>query len=115
MDLEALVTQLVQDAPAQRPELITALQHALAAVTAPPHAAALASSISAIVGRLGSRADQVDPGVALPPLAMATSTLVDCLAGRLGAREAEAARYEIDTLTPLPTAPDVSLDRLRRR
>jgi hypothetical protein len=63
----------------------------------------------------------VDPGVALPALAMACATLADGVRGVLTERELEAARYEIDTLLPVPdlppplAAPDVPLSSLRRR
>ncbi|HEU4735093.1 MAG TPA: hypothetical protein VFT22_44685, partial [Kofleriaceae bacterium] len=63
----------------------------------------------------------VAPGIALPPLAMACATLVAGARGALGERELEAARYEIDTLLPLPdrpvaiAAPDVPVSALRKR
>lgn len=115
--IEALITQLVQEAPARDPAVVEALLAALAAITAPPAAAALAQSIAAILPRVGTG---VDPGIALPALAMACATLTAGLAGTLTARELDAARYEIDTLTPIPSAPpiapppDVPLTRLRR-
>ena len=65
----------------------------------------------------------VDAGIALPPLAMACATLADGIRGKLGEAALEAARYEIDTLLPLPDkapraptlgAPDVPLISLTR-
>src|SRR5439155_1221686 len=61
-----------------------------------------------------------------PPtaLAMACATLADGVRGTLGARELEAARFEIETLMPVPDrpprvaasdAPDVPLSSLRKR
>jgi hypothetical protein len=44
-------------------------------------------------------AEKIDAGIALPALAMACGTLVD---PRLGDREREAARFEIETLLPMP-------------
>ena len=52
---------------------------------------------------------------------MACATLADGVRGVLGERELEAARYEIDTLLPVPdpprppAAPDVPVSSLRRR
>jgi hypothetical protein len=59
--------------------------------------------------------------VALPALAMACATLGDGVRGKLGDRELEAARFEIDTLMPVPdrpraiATPDVPLSAVRRR
>ena len=62
----------------------------------------------------------VDPGIALPALAMACATLADGVRGKLGERELEAARYQIDTLMPVPDrpavrVPDVPISSLRKR
>jgi hypothetical protein len=65
--------------------------------------------------------DVVDPAIALPALAEACATLVAGVEGRLGERELEAARYQIDTLEPVPdkpsrvATPDVPLSSLRKR
>ena len=47
----------------------------------------------------------IAPGISLPHLAMSCATLADGIAGRLSARELEAARYEIETLLPVPDGP----------
>lgn len=111
MEIEALITQLVQTAPARDPQTIRALLHALRDNGAP-----LALSIAAVVECVDE--GLVDAGIALPALASACATLCD---GRLGDREREAARYEIETLLPLPTrpsavvaVPDVPLSALSR-
>jgi hypothetical protein len=65
--------------------------------------------------------DVVDPAIALPALAEACATLVAGIEGRVGARELEAARYQIDTLQPVPdkpprvATPDVPITQLRKR
>ena len=52
---------------------------------------------------------------------MACATLAGGVRGALGARELEAARYEIDTLLPMPDPParvilpEVPVAALRRR
>ena len=94
-DVEALITTLVHTAPKRDPEVVRALHDALATIGSP-----LALAIARIVELVDE--DLVDPGIALPALAMACATLVDGIAGRLGPRELEAARYEIDTLQPMP-------------
>jgi hypothetical protein len=61
----------------------------------------------------------IDAGIALPAIAMACATFNDAA---LTAREYEAARYEIETLLPLPdreaktkiVMPDVPVSRLKR-
>jgi hypothetical protein len=116
---EAAITELVQQAPDLDRELVDELVRELRTIT---HADAkpLALSIARIVELVAEHL--VDAGIALPALAMACSTLAAGLAGTLTTRELEAARYEIDTLTPLPGAPgvrvvvpDVPLVNLRRR
>jgi len=97
--IEPLVTRLVQTAPILEPRIVDELIVALRGVGSP-----LALSIARIAELV---ADQlVDAGIALPALAMACATLVDGVHGRLGERELEAARYEIETLTPMPDRPD---------
>jgi hypothetical protein len=100
-----LATQLVQAAPAHDPAVVAQLLAALAADPA-PLARAIAQAVEGVV------AGAIDPGIALPPIAMACATLVD---PGLGDREREAARYEIETLLPLPVRPDVPLSAVRRR
>jgi len=90
--IELLITQLVQQAPALAPHVIEELTTALRANGAP-----LALSIAIVVELVA--AEKVDAGIALPALAMACGTLVD---PRLTEREREAARFEIETLLPVP-------------
>ncbi len=92
------ITVLVQQAPAIDRVFATQVIAELRAAGSP-----LAGAIARIVELVLEQ--RVDPGIALPALAMAASTLDDVAAGRLGEREAEAARYEIETLLPLPGAP----------
>jgi hypothetical protein len=113
-EIEALITRLVQAAPVADPAIVVALVDRLHRVGSP-----LARSIARIVELVAEQL--VDPGVALPALAMACATLADGVRGRLGERALEAARYEIDTLQPVPdrppaiAAPDVPLRALIRR
>jgi hypothetical protein len=107
----ALVTELVRQAPALDPETIARL---LAVLEADGSALALALARVATLVRDG----HVDAGIALPALAMAAATLDDPAAGD---REREAARYEIETLLPVPGSsrrvalePDVPLTALSR-
>jgi len=108
--IELLVTQLVQQAPALAPSVVEELTTALRANGAP-----LAMSIAIVVELVA--AEKIDAGIALPALAMACGTLED---PRLTEREREAARFEIETLLPLPAkpprvaAPDVGVDQLIR-
>ena len=127
--ISALSTRLVQQAPdldeATVAELIEALQR-----EASPLALAIARVVELVAEQLPPsrdrgeqdlhrRAPRVDPGIALPALAMACTTLEDT---RLGEREREAARYEIETLLPVPdparppriAGPDVPLTALSR-
>ena len=112
--IETLITELVQSAPELDAAVIAELTSALRTTGAP-----LALAIARVVELVGQRT--VDAGIALPALAMACGTLED---PRLTEREREAARFEIETLLPLPdtskkpptlTAPDVPLTSLRRR
>jgi hypothetical protein len=106
-----LATQMVQSAPVLDREVVAQLAAALVANGAP-----LALSLARVVE--GVAAGTIDAGIALPPIAMACSTLCD---PALGDREREAARFEIETLLPLPvrpprvTAPDVPLASIRTR
>lgn len=97
--IEGLITQLVQQAPLLAPPVVGALLAELAADGRP-----LARAIALVVEHLV--AGTADMAIALPPLAMACATLVDV---RLTDREREAARYEIETLLPVPGAPAPSL------
>ena len=112
--IEALITTLVQSAPAMRPAVVDDLVQALHQLGSP-----LARAIARVVELVGEQL--IDPGVALPPLAMACATLVDGVRGKLGQRELEAARFEIETLMPMPdkppriAAPDVPVTSLRKR
>jgi len=96
--IEQLITELVRAAPASDAvvvdELIERLRH-----TGAPLARAIARIVELVAEQL------IDPGIALPALAMACATLADGLRGRLSDRELEAARYEIDTLMPVPDRP----------
>ena len=109
-EIEQLATRLVQEAPLLDRSVVQALVARLHADGSP-----LARSIAQVVEIVGAG---VDPAIALPALAMACGTLVD---PRLSEREREAARFEIETLLPLPhtapklAAPDVPLSALRRR
>jgi hypothetical protein len=112
--VEQLVTQLVQSAPDFAPGAIDALIDDLRLIGS-PLALAIARVLELVAMQL------VDPGIALPPLAMATATLTAAIRGELGERELEAARYEIDTLIPVPdpprvvVLPQVPVSALRRR
>jgi hypothetical protein len=140
--IESLITLLVRAAPRSDPMIVTELVERLHSV-GPLHAQPLARAIAAVVALVGER--QIDPGIALPPLAMACATLADGVRGAFTPRggpmppsrgvprpatdaspsvpyhELEAARYEIETLLPLPgappraAAPDVPLSALRKR
>jgi hypothetical protein len=116
--IEALITQLVRTAPALDPTIVTELVERLHGV-GPPHAQPLARAIAAVVALVAE--GRIDAGIALPALAMACATLADGVRGAFTERELEAARYEIETLLPLPVArptaaaPDVPLAALRKR
>ena len=106
-----LAIRLVQGAPVLDREVVAELAAALVANGTP-----LGLSLARVVE--GVAAGTIDPGIALPPIAMACATLCD---PALGDREREAARFEIETLLPLPerpprvSAPDVPLASLRTR
>jgi hypothetical protein len=112
--IEQLITHLVQRAPIVDPAEFDDLVDRLHRVGSP-----LARSIARVVELVAEQL--VDPGIALPALAMACATLADGVRGALGTRELEAARYEIETLLPVPDrparvgAPDVPLSSLRKR
>ena len=97
-EIERCITTLVQAAPALDEAVTAELIARLRSVGSP-----LALSIARIVELVAE--GLVAQGIALPHLAMACATLADGLAGRLTERELEAARYEIDTLQPLPDPP----------
>jgi hypothetical protein len=111
--IEQLVTKLVQEAPVLDASTVDDLVRALRT-----DARALARSIAKVVELVGEQL--IDPGIALPALAMACATLCDV---RLGDAEREAARFEIETLMPLPdhhgkrptfVIADVPLTRLKK-
>jgi hypothetical protein len=107
--IEALITRLVQEAPELDPDVIAELRDELARVGSP-----LALAISRVVELVGEQL--VDASIALPALAEACATLV---ASR-DPRVLEAARFQVDTLVPVPdppakiAAPDVAVDALTR-
>ena len=101
-DIEALITQLVREAPTLDAAVVAELREALWSVGSP-----LALAIGRVVEYVGE--GLVDPGIALPALAEACATLCapyDELA-------VEAARYRVDTLVPTPDVPVGSLLRIR--
>jgi hypothetical protein len=115
--IEELITRLVQRAPIVDPAVSDELIERLQRVGSP-----LGRSIARVVELVAEQL--VDPGIALPALAMACATLADGVRGALGTRELEAARFEIETLMPVPDrpprvsgigAPDVPLSSLRKR
>ena len=90
--LELLITRLVREAPVIDATVVAELRLALERDGAP-----LARSISRVVELVAEQL--VDAGVALPALAMACATLVD---PRLDDAARDAARFEIETLLPMP-------------
>ena len=112
--IERRITELVQRAPDADPAAVDDLLEALRRVGSP-----LALAIARVVELVAEQL--VDPGVALPPLAMACATLAGGVRGALGVPALEAARYEIETLMPVPdpparvVAPHVPVSALRRR
>jgi len=102
--IEELITQLVREAPVLDAGVMDELGLALRAVRHP-----LAHSIARVLELVAEQL--VDPGIALPPLAMACATLVD---DRSDDRTLDAARYEIETLLPVPD-PIIPASSLRRR
>lgn len=116
--IEALITEIVQRAPDPALALVDELVERLRSVGSP-----LARSIARVAELVGEQL--IAPGIALPPLAMACATLADGVRGKLSERALEAARFEIETLLPLPDhpgarpkaiiVPDVPLSSLRKR
>ncbi|HET7505799.1 MAG TPA: hypothetical protein VFK02_32495 [Kofleriaceae bacterium] len=112
--IEELITALVVRAPELDRDVVDELTGCLHRVGSP-----LARSIARVVELVAEQL--VAPGIALPPLAMACATLAAGTRGTLGERELEAARYEIDTLLPMPdrpaaiAIPDVPVAALRKR
>jgi hypothetical protein len=112
--LELYSTRLVQQAPDLDADTLAQLRDELHAVGSP-----LALSIARIYELV--EMDVVDPAIALPALAEACATLVAGIEGRVDARVLEAARYQIDTLQPVPdkpprvAAPDVPITQLRKK
>jgi hypothetical protein len=112
--IEPAITKLVQQAPDRDPETVSQLVDALRSVGSP-----LALAIARIVEYLVE--DLVDPGIALPALAEACATLVAGVRGEVDMRVLEAARYQIDTLEPMPdhaprfVVPDVPVTKLVRK
>jgi len=116
MTIERAITTLVQQAPALDRALAEQLIADLRAI-APPRAP-LALAIADVVELVLEQ--RVDQGIALPALAMACATLAD-FERTQSTRELDAARYEIETLLPVPGArppklqtPDVSIIQLTR-
>jgi hypothetical protein len=109
--IEPLITGLVQAAPVLDASVVAELCGELRADARP-----LALAIARVVELVAAGA--IDQAISLPALAMACATLCD---PRMGNAEHEAARYEIDTLLPMPktapmvAAPDVPLTSLKRR
>ena len=108
--IEVLITRLVHEAPKIDPEVVDELRLALERDGTP-----LARSISRVLELVGEQL--VDPGIALPALASACATLVD---PRQGDAAREAARFEIETLLPMPDKPPrmtvvIPPSKLRRR
>ncbi len=109
--IEPLITRLVQEAPVLDATVVAELTAGLRADGRP-----LALSIAKVVELVAAGA--IDQAISLPALAMACGTLCD---PRMGTPEHEAARYEIETLLPMPkpapivAAPDVPLTSLKRR
>ena len=112
--IETLSTQIVQDAPSIDPKVLEALHAELQYVGSP---------LALVIWRIYELVDAglVDKAVALPALAEACATLVAGIRGTVGESVLEAARYQIDTLTPMPDkpprvgTPDVPLTSLKRR
>jgi len=112
--IEQLMTELVQSSPRADDAVVDELVGLLHRVGSP-----LARSIARVLELTVEQL--IAPGIALPPLAMACATLSGGVRGALGERELEAARFEIETLLPVPDrpppvrAPDVSVIALRKR
>lgn len=110
--IEQLITELVQRAPIADAAVVDELIAELQRIGSP-----LARSIARVTELVAEQL--VDPGIALPALAMACATLANGVRGELGERELEAARFEIETLMPVPdrpaiAVPDVPISALRK-
>jgi hypothetical protein len=107
---DELATRLVQQAPDLEPATLEELVMSLRA-TGTPLSLAIARIVDLVAEQL------VDAGIALPAIAEACATLVSST----DTHALEAARYQIDTLQPVPDgprpviAPDVPLSSLKRR
>lgn len=108
VEIERCITRLVREAPALDEAVVAELVERLRSVGAP-----LALSIARIVELVAE--GLIAQGAALPHLAMSCATLAGGVAGRLSERELEAARYEIETLLPVPDVPVGALTRGPRR
>ncbi len=113
--IDRAITTLVQQAPALDAAIAELLVTELRQTRGEgqPLALAIARVVELVIEQL------VDPGIALLALAMACSTLTN---EHFGRSEFDSARYEIETLLPLPgppgtrlVIPDVPLTQLRRR
>ncbi len=107
--IEILITRLVREAPVVDAQVVGDLRDALWS-----EGSALALSSARIVELVAE--GLVAPGVALPALAEACATLVSSRDARVLA----AAKFQIDTLEPVPdrphiAAPDVPVTVLKRR
>jgi hypothetical protein len=104
-DIERIATKLVQDAPARDPADVAELVLELRAIGSP---------LALAIGRIVEYVDDglVDAAIALPALAEACATLAAGVRGSVDEGVLEAARYQIDTLTPMPDKPPrvVSID-----
>jgi hypothetical protein len=101
-EIERCITRLVREAPVMDAAVVGELIERLRGV---------GSSLALSIARIVELVDEglIAPGVSLPHLAMSCATLADGVAGRLSARELEAARYEIETLLPVPDGPRMKI------
>lgn len=101
-EIERCITRLVQEAPVMDAAVVAELIERLRGV---------GSSLALSIARIVELVDEglIAPGVSLPHLAMSCATLADGVAGRLSVRELEAARYEIETLLPVPDGPRMKI------
>ena len=111
--IEVLATRVVQQAPDRESSTFLELRLQLERVRTPPAARQLSISIWRIYELV--EMDAVDPSIALPALAEACAALAAGVRGDIDDRVLDAARYQIDTLQPVPDAPDVPVDSLRKR
>lgn len=107
--IDELITRLVREAPVLDADVIEELRDALWQVGSP-----LALAIARVAELVGEQL--VDPAIALPALAEACATL----GSSTDRNVLEAARFQVDTLLPVPdrptiAAPDVPLAQLRRK